>query len=461
MRPVLSELEHLQPEQLDALRHSRNFKALRHLFRDNDVADISEALAAANVDECVVYLRLVPRDKRAELFAFLPFSRQEELLEELPDNVVEMLVNEMEPDDRTRLLEELPFEIRGRVMLKLSPEERKMAWQLLSYPEDSVGRLMTPEFLRLSVNDSVTEGLAKLRWDPNYPEEQLLYLFVTDADGKYLGEVSLASLVLTDPPSKKIGEIMNTTSIILRAEDHQEAAVDHFRKYDRPILPVVDDENVLVGMITSDDVFDVAEEEATEDMQAFGGQSTLEDSYFDASLFQLFRKRAGWLAMLFVGGILTAGVLRHYEGMTASMVWLVFFVPLIISSGGNTGSQAAALVIRGLAVREMENRDWHRVLRRELVVGLALGLGLGIMGFVTARFWNLSSVVGLVVFMALVGVVIFGVVTGAMLPFLFKRLNLDPAVSSSPLLASLVDIFGVLIFYNTARWVIAAWENTP
>ena len=454
----LEPIQPIQPDDLRRLRLSRQFKSLRQLFRDHEVADIGEALSEVDIDECVVYLRLVPRDKRAELFSFMPVKRQEELIEELPDNVVEMLVNEMEPDDRTRLLEELPFEIRGRVLLKLSPEERRMAWQLLSYPEDSVGRLMTPEFITLRVHDTVSAGLARLRWDPNYPEEQLLYLFVTDEEGKYLGEVSLASLVLADPPTRKIGDIMNTTSIVLRAGDDQESAVDHFRKYDRPFLPVVDDDSVLVGMITSDDVFDVAEEEATEDMAAFGGSSTLEDSYFQASLWQLFSKRVGWLAMLFVGGILTAGVLRHYEALTASMVWLVFFVPLIISSGGNTGSQAAALVIRGIAVREMALRDWYRVLWRELVVGTTLGLGLGVMGFITARYWDLSEVVGFVVFLALVGIVIFGAVTGAMLPFIFKRLNLDPAVSSSPLLASLVDIFGVLFFYNTAQWVISYWE---
>lgn len=437
---------------------SRNLKAVKAWLRDHDVADIGEILASLPVDECLRLFRMVPRARRAEVFTYLPFERQEALLEGLPEIALTPIVNDMPPDDRTRLLEELPFEIRQKILLRLSPEERKIAWQLLSYPEGSVGRLMTPEFVTLSALMKVNEVLEMMRWDRSIPDDQLNYLFVTDRDGKYIGDVSLVTLVTADPPSKCIGEIMSPAKLMLSANEEQSAAVDYFRKYDRAYFPVVDDDQNLLGIVTADDVFDVAEEEATVVVQQFGGQQSLEDSYFQTPLLTLFRKRAGWLAMLFLGGTITSGVLRHYEAYTVSMAWLVFFLPLIVASGGNTGSQAASLVIRGLSVREMETRDWSKVLFREISVGLGLGVVLGSLGYARALFWDLDPIVGIVVALSLVSVVTVGAIVGSMLPFFFKSLNLDPAVISSPLLAQTVDIVGALIFYNVAFSVISYWS---
>lgn len=442
-------------EQLD----SRNLKSVKQYLRGRPVADIGELMAALPIEDCAPLFRLVPRKRRAEVFAYLPFERQEELLTELPEIVVTPIVNDMEADDRTRLLEELPFEIRTKILLKLSPEERKIAWQLLSYPEDSVGRLMTPEFLDFSPGMKVAEVLDMIRWGHSIPEDQLHFLFVTDQDGHYVGEVTLAALVTADPPTKRVQEIMTPKQVSLNATDDQSVAVDAFRKYDRSFFPVVDEVGILLGVVTADDVFDVAEEEATEDIQQFGGQATLEDSYFQTPLFTLFRKRAGWLAVLFLGGTVTAATLRHYEGHTVSMAWLVFFLPLIVSAGGNTGSQSASLVLRGLAVREMEVRDWFRVMWREIVVGVGLGVILAVMGYARAVSWDLDPVVGIVVAVSVTTVVATGAVAGAMLPFLFKRMNFDPAVISSPLLAQTIDIVGVVVFYNVAFYVIRYWET--
>lgn len=425
-------------------------KDVRRYFRDKPTADVAEIIAAPEVNDAVTFLRLVPRTRRADVFSYLPFERQEELLEVLPDAMVTTIMNEMEADDRTRLLEELPFEIRQKILLRLSPEERRIAWQLLSYEEGSVGRLMTPEFFPVGPQQTVTEVLDRLRWNKTLDDELLSYLFVTDAKGCYVGDVSLVSLVTADPPSQKIADVMRAPEGSLSAKDEQSVAVDYFRKYDRSYIPVVDAGGVLLGIVTADDVFDVAEDEATDEIHMFGGQGALEDSYFQTPLFTLFRKRAGWLAVLFVGGTLTSATLRHYEGVAHEMAWLVFFLPLIVSSGGNTGSQAASLVIRGLAVREMHVRDWYRVLVREIVVAMGLGLVLAGMGFFRAITWNLHQNVGFVVAASLIGVVCFGAVTGAMLPFIFKKSRLDPAVISSPLLAQTVDIVGALIFYNTA-----------
>lgn len=454
----MQETPEVMGHDLKAQLDNRNLKAVKAWLRDHDVADVAEMLAAVPVDQCLPLFRMVPRSRRAEVFTYLPFERQEELLEELPEIVVTPIVNDMPPDDRTRLLEELPFEIRQKLLLRLSPEERKIAWQLLSYPEGSIGRLMTPEFVTLGAQMKVNEVLEMMRWDRSIPDDQLNYLFVTDRDGKYIGDVSLVTLVTADPPSTSIGEIMSSARLMLNANDEQSTAVDYFRKYDRAHFPVVDDEQNLLGIVTADDVFDVAEEEATVVVQQFGGQQSLEDSYFHTPLFTLFRKRAGWLALLFLGGTVTSGVLRHYEAYTVSMAWLVFFLPLIVASGGNTGSQAASLVIRGLSVREMETRDWWKVLFREISVGLGLGIVLAGLGYARAVLWDLDPVVGVVVALSLVCVVAMGAIVGSMLPFFFKSLNLDPAVISSPLLAQTVDIVGALVFYNIAYAVVTYWS---
>lgn len=456
----MSEALEQDKPQLHELLEKKDFRAIKQLFKTLEVADVGDLLCDAPIEDGPGLFRLIPRTRRARVFPYLTIDIQEHMLEELPDNVVNPLVNEMEPDDRTRMLEELPFEIRNKILLRLTPEERKIAWQLLSYPEESVGRLMTPDLLEFSPDMKVLDVLERMRWShTNIPEEQLNFLFVTDRDGKYVGEVSLARLVTADPPTKKVAEIMSQKHVTLNPNDHQSAAVDAFRQYDRNYFPVADEEGILIGIVTADDVFDVAEDEATEDIQQFGGQSTLEDSYFETPIFTLFKKRAGWLAILFLGGTITSACLRHYEDYAHSMGWLVFFLPLIVSAGGNTGSQSASLVIRGLAVREMELTDWVKVMWREIVVGIGLGLVLAVLGFTRAWLWDLSSIVAAVVGLTLIMIVCFGSIAGAMLPFLFKKVKLDPAVISSPLLAQLIDIVGVLLFYNVAYFIVKHWAE--
>jgi magnesium transporter len=319
---------------------------------------------------------------------------------------------------------------------------------------------MTPDLIEFFPDMKVSDALDLMRWShTNIPEEQLNFLFVTDADGRYVGEVSLARLVTSDPPTKKVSEIMRQKHVTLNPNDDQSKAVDVFRQYDRTYFPVTDDNGILIGIVTADDVFDVAEDEATEDIQQFGGQATLEDSYFETPITTLFKKRAGWLAILFLGGTITSACLKHYEDYTLTMAWLVFFLPLIVSAGGNTGSQSASLVIRGLAVREMEPSDWLRVMWRESVVGLGLGLVLAALGFARAYVWDLGNAVSIVVGLTVMFIVCFGAVAGAMLPFLFKKAKLDPAVISSPLLAQLIDIVGVVLFYNVAYYLVKNWDK--
>ena len=374
----------------------------------------------------------------------------------MPDEVVTALVNEMEPDDRTALLQDLPVEIRRKMLLRLSPEERKVAWQLLSYPEDSVGRIMNPEFLGLRANMKVAAAVEFIRWNTDNPEELWPYVFITDIDGKLKGSISLAGLLMADAPGQTLENVMEPVSVTVKAHDNRILAVDIIRKYDRVHVAVLNDENVLLGVVTADDLFDVAEEEATEDIQQFGGQATLEDSYFQTPLLTLVRKRAGWLALIFVGELFAGTVMRHYDEAIASARYLVYFLPLIISSGGNSGSQAASLIIRGIAIKEMHLRDWWRVSRREFMAGMMLGLLLGVLGYVRAITWGNGHVVGVVVALTLVGVVLLGSVVGGLLPFIFKSLKLDPAVCSSPLIATIIDVFGIVMFFSIAVKLLGA-----
>lgn len=456
----MSDLLEKQQEQISELLEAKDFRAIKTLFKAFETADVGDAINDVPISDAPLLFRLIPRARRARVFSYLNLDVQELMLEELPEGVVTPLVNEMEPDDRTKMLEELPFEIRNKILLRLTPEERKIAWQLLSYPEESVGRLMTPDLLEFSPEMKVVDVLERMRWShTNIPEEQLNFLFVTDQEGRYVGEVSLARLVTADPPTKKVEEIMRKKHVTLNPYDDQSEAVNIFRQYDRNYFPVTDTDGTLIGIVTADDVFDVAEDEATEDIQQFGGTATLEDSYFDTPILTLFKKRAGWLAILFLGGTITSACLKHYEGYTVSMAWLVFFLPLIVSAGGNTGSQSASLVIRGLAVREIELGDWFKVMWREVVVGIGLGLVLAVLGYSRAITWDLNNSVGIVVALTVMIIVCFGAVVGAMLPFIFKKIKLDPAVISSPLLAQLIDIVGVVLFYNVALYCVNNWDR--
>ena len=434
----------------DLLRQ-KDYSKLRHSFKVTEVADIAEAAQGLEPLEIMTLLRLVPRVRRAGVFSYLPREKQEVLLTELPDLSITALLNDMEPDDRTKLLEELTPEITDTILQRLNPSERRVAFQLLSYPEESVGRLMNPEFVTVQLGMRVSDAVEYVRWNAaRYSEEILNKVFVIDVRGHYLGEVSLPGLLIADPSSQPVDAVISKAQVFLLATDHQTKAVDFFRKYGRTIIPVLDEQGILLGVVTADDVFELAEEEATEDIQQFGGTATLEDSYFDTPVWLMIRKRAGWLAILFLGGNFTSNAMHHYDGAIQSMRYLVYFLPLIISSGGNSGSQAASLIIRGLAVREMRLADWLKILKRELVMGFSLGLILGLLGFVRAVTWGEGVRVGLIILISLIGVVTLGAVVGSMLPFLLKRLNLDPAVSSSPFIASLVDLFGIVIFFEVA-----------
>lgn len=437
---------------------NQDLRSIRTIFQKMELADIGEIINQYPKLESISLFRLVPLKKRSEIFTYLDVELQLNLLDELPEATIKPIINLMEPVDRTKFLEILSPEIKNSLLDMLSPDEKVMARSLLSYPEDSAGRIMSPEFISLKNSKKIKDAMEEIRWHAGkFPEEAIQNIFVVDEQDHFLGMVSLARLVTADPPTNNLDSLIGNTVETISAFDSELEAVDYFRKYDRYVIPVVN-KDILVGAIYSDDVFDVAEEEATEDIQLFGGSATLEDSYFNTSKWEIFRKRAGWLAVLFVGMMGTANALEHFEGVIREMTYLIAFLPLIISSGGNSGSQAASIMIRGLAVKEMELSDWFKILRREIIIGIGLGLILGVLGFIRAYFGTSPSTnSGIIVALSLVGIVTFGAVIGSMLPFLLKMLKLDPAVSSSPMISSVVDIVGIIIFFNIALLIHGAF----
>ncbi len=455
-----------------AEHNRKNLERIRYLLHTQDsslsleaidsigIEDIAEVMNDLSRHEQIQLFLITPEEQQPELFSHLASDLQKFLIESLESNQVDSIFNEMEPVDRTQFLEELDPSVSHSIIERLDPNERKMAWQLLSYPEDSVGRLMSPEFIALSSESLVKDAIDELRWSGDkYDKKNIHNIFVVDQYGRFMGEVSLIELITCDPPTRKLIEILEETGPTLSVTKDQTVAVDYFRKYDRLSFAVTDNEEKVVGVVYAENMFDAAEEEATEDIQQFGGQATLEDSYFSTSFITLIRKRAGWLSLLFVGEIYTTNVLQSYDSTIADMRFIVYFLPLIISSGGNSGSQAASLIIRGLAVREMSLHDWSRVFWRELLMGVCLGAILGLMGLAKVFFWNQGLKIALIVSLSLVGIVILGAVIGAMLPFVLKRLRIDPAVSSSPFVASLVDIFGIMVLFQIAITINHHWSK--
>ena len=441
---------------------ARNFAALREVFREWPPADVAEVILDLPEDEQVIIFRVLPHDLAADVFEYLDFDAQQTLLRAMAHEQVVGILNEMAPDDRTALLEELPSAAARQLIRLLTPEERRIATALLGYPEDSVGRLMTPDFIAVHEDWTVQQVLDYVR-EHGRDSETLNFVYVVDDRGKLIDDVRMREFLLR-PLTAKVSDIRDQTFGALNVTDSQQDALNVFRKYDRAALPVVDSNGVVVGIVTADDMLDVAEEEATEDIQKFGGMEALDEPYMRIPLWRMVRKRAGWLIILFLGEMLTATAMASYQEELAKALVLALFLPLIVSSGGNSGSQASTLMIRAMALGEVTLSDWWRVMSREVQAGLSLGLILGAIGVVRVALWAVIGeqylhrqpygphwpLVALTVGISLVGVVIWGTLSGSMLPFLLRRIGADPATSSAPFVATLVDVTGLIIYFSIA-----------
>jgi magnesium transporter len=444
-------------DELAAAVHARDFSRLRDLTRNHEASELADILTSLPVEDQVVAFRVLPRKDAAALFEYLSLPAQEALLKALAQEDVAALLNAMAPDDRTMFLEELPAAATRQLLTLLTPAERSVALTLLGYPEDSVGRLMTPNYVAVREHWTLREVLDYVRTH-GQDSETLNVIYVIDDRGLLIDDIRIREVLLTSAESR-VTDLMDRRFVALKAVDDQQSAVGAFRQYDRSALPVTDTAGMLIGIVTIDDVLDVAEAAATKEIQKFGGSEAFDEPYMAIPFWRMIQKRAGWLTALFLGEMLTATAMGHFEGEIQKAVVLAMFVPLIISSGGNAGSQASTLVIRALALGEVQLLDWWRIARREIFAGLALGAILGSVGFFRITLWSYFApatygphwmLVAFTVGLALVGIVLWGSLIGSLLPLVLRRLGFDPATSSAPFVATLVDVTGLVIYFSVA-----------
>jgi magnesium transporter len=446
--------------ELERVIRARDFTALHEMLKHWSPPTTASLIETLPVEQQVVAFRLLPRDLAADVFEYLPIDAQERLLKAMATEETAKILNEMAPDDRTALLDELPAAATRQLLNLLTPQERSIAVSLLGYPERSIGRLMTPDYVRVRPDWTVEQVLDHVR-RYGHDSETLSILYVIDDAGRLIGEVQIRRLLLS-PATTRVADTMDHRVLALKATDDQESAVPVFQREDRVALPVTDSQGMLIGIVTVDDVLDVAESAATRTLQRFGGMEALDEPYLQMRFFSMIRRRGGWLVILFLGEMLTATAMGFFEREIERAVVLALFVPLIISSGGNSGSQAATLVIRALALGEVRLGQWWRVMRREIFAGLTLGAILGAIGFVRIAAWSAVSniygphwgLVALTVGTALIGIVLWGTLAGSMLPFVLRRLGFDPAVSSAPFVATLVDVTGLVIYFSVAMVIL-------
>ena len=454
---MLSKL--LQPE-IQSLIAEKKLSVIKEVLSEWTPADIADLLVDLPEQEQVLIFRILPKDLAADVFENLELDTQKDLLKAMGKSEVATILNEMSPDDRTALLEELPGTAAKQLIQLLSSEERKIAITLLGYPENSVGRLMTPDYIALKPEWTISKAMEFIRENAE-DSETLNIVYVTDEKGKLLDDIKIREFILANP-ADKVSDLMDENFVALNVHDDQEIAVELFKKYDRVALPVIDKNGVLIGIVTVDDVLDVAEEEATEDIQKLAAVEAFDEPYSTIPILSMVKKRAVWLTVLFLGETLTAFAMGHFKDEISKAVVLSMFIPLIISSGGNSGSQASTLVIRAMAVGEIALKDWWKIIRRELLSGFTLGLILGSIGFFqvmllaqfTPALQEHLALISMTVGFALVGVVLWGSLLGSTMPFILKGLGIDPATSSGPLMATLVDVTGLFIYFTVALIVL-------
>ena len=437
---------------LQDIIEQQDWKTFREQVSDYEAWEIAELIEDLPEEEDVIVFRLLPRFLAKETFQDLSHDKQEQIIEGLARNVnkITSLLNDLDPDDRTAFLEELPGEVTKRLLQMLSPEERKIATKLLGYPEDSIGRLMTPEFVAVKPNFSVADTLEHIR-KHGRDSETLNVIYAVDEKWHLIDDLTIREIILAKP-EQTISELMDERYVTLNVLDDQEEAIAIFKDTDRVALPVVDTENLLLGIVTVDDVMDVVEEETTEDFHKFGAVQFAILNPLKAGVSTLYRQRVLWLTILVFMNIFSGAAIGHFQVVIQKYVALLFFLPLLIGSSGNAGAQAATLMIRSLAIGDVETGDWLKLLFKEFFVSLLLGLTMAVGVAMIASFRAPDIMV--VVAITMVLTVITGSLIGLLLPFIFTKLKLDPATASAPLITSLADICGVTIYFSIATWYL-------
>jgi magnesium transporter len=441
-----------------------SFSGIGDMVSELPPADVAELVNQLTLQEASSVLSVLAVARAAEVLNQSTLTRRSALVEELEPSRSARVLEELSSDERAEIVRGMGDNARRRLLPKLSPEVRAEIESLLRYPADSAGGIMTTEFVRLDPRMSVSEALRHIR-SVAREKESIYACYVMDREtARLLGAVSLRDLVMAEL-SQRVTEVMRKKPVTVSALDDRETVAAKIAKYNLLAVPVLESDGRVVGFVTVDDVIDVMIQETTEDALKMGAVEAgrLDEPYAATPFWSLIRRRAGWLLVLFLSEMLTATAMGRFEEEIARAVVLAIFIPLIISSGGNSGSQAASLIIRALAVGELKLRDWWRVMRREIFTGLVLGGVLGLVGFLRVSLWSIlspgiygphSELVAITVWVALIGVVLWGTLAGSMLPIALERVGLDPAVSSAPFVATLVDVTGIVIYFEVAHWIL-------
>ncbi len=425
-------------------------------------ADLAEQIAILEPKDKILTFLKLSKDQKIEVFSYFDTADQREVLEGMGDKGIRELIENMAPDDRTQLLTDFPDNLIRKMIRYIRPEDRKDALALLGYAEDSIGRLMTPHYIKARPNWTVRKVLDQIKIFGE-KAETLNFVYIVDQDNKLIDDLRIGQLLMADEDTL-LSEMIDYTFVSITSTQKIEEALKIFQKYEREALPIISEHGVLVGIVTFDDILDRMEDRDTEDIQKFGGSEGLDLSYTDTKLFTMVEKRAGWLIILFIGEMLTASAMQYFESELETAIVLGLFIPLIISSGGNSGSQAASLIIRSMALKELKLKDWWYVMKKELLSGFLLGAILGTIGFIRITIWEKTGLydygehwvlIGLTIALSLVFVVLWGSLSGSLIPFLLRRVGMDPATASAPFVATLVDVTGLVIYFSTALLILS------
>ncbi len=453
MQDLGLQVSYITAEEIDSLIEKKDWKKLKDLvLKINTARELSDIWDNIKEENKIILFRFLPTALAGDVFSKLDQPEQEKILKNLNDIQLKNIIMELEPDERTELFEELPGTITQKLLNILPYEERQEALALLGYPEDSVGRLMTPDYIAVKEDWYIHQCLAHIR-EFGKDAETINMIYVVDNNWHLLDSITIRKFILADP-EEKLKKIMDYKFLSIHAEKDQEEAAAIMKKYDLVALPVIDSKGVLLGIVTIDDIMDVVEEETTEDFQKGAAVAPIDISYTNVSPWILYVKRVGWLSILLFAGLLSSEIISKFEKTLESIIALAFFIPILIDSGGNTATQSATLVIRAIAVKDLTFKKWFRVVKKELITGLLLGVTLGAIFFVL-RYIIFKDIflLGVTLAISTFLVILIANLIGAVLPMLLTKMKLDPALISSPLLTTILDSLGLFIYFTVAKLV--------
>ena len=440
---VMPDINHLIEE-----KKWNDIKATWAKMMPEDIAEQLKTILPKNV---AIAFRLISKDKTAEVFSELDPAQQEFILTHIVDHSIKELLEDLPPDDRTSVFEDIPGELTQRLMNLLPADERKEAMGLLGYPENSVGRIMTPDYVVVKPDWTVDHAIRHIK-KMGEDAETINMIYVEDNRFMLIDDIPIRRFLLADA-KQKVSDLMDGEFTSIHATDDQEEAYKVIKKYDLSVLPVTDDEGVLLGIVTVDDILDVLEEETTEDFQKTSAIVPVEEKYYTASPATLYKKRIGWLMILLITDFFSSSIIAHFQNALQAVIALAFFIPILIDSGGNIAAQSSTLIIRALATGSLSIKKWFSVTKKELLVGLMIGLTLGIILYIRGFFWRGGPTIGMVVGISMVAITIWANLLGSLLPIVLTKFKLDPAVISSPLLTTVVDSTGLLIYFMLAEYI--------